>query len=91
MLCCVCVCVCVLLETGGHSMEEMYSRIKEPEEHDHQERCNWGTDDVSKSNQLKTVEVDQTGSSVETGNDSWLFLLGHDKLKKRVSCVLFLF
>jgi hypothetical protein len=67
-------------------VEDLCSSIKEPEEHDHQTLCELVShEQISESNSC-TADVEQPlAGKVPTGEGSWLYLLGHDRLKKRVS------
>lgn len=54
-------------------MEELCSSVKEPEEDDHVSKCHLLHDGKS---------ADHT---VSEASGDWLYILGHDRLKKRVS------
>jgi len=58
------------------SVDELCSSVKEPEEADHEAKCHL-LHDGSTSDQRVS----------ETSND-WLNILGHDRLRKRVSYLL---
>ena len=65
------------VDTGSLSMslEELCSSIKEPEEADHAAKCHLLQDGST---------TEQTAS---TASEDWLNILGHDRLRKRVSYV----
>jgi len=58
------------------SLEELCSSVKEPEEADHAAKCHLLQDGST---------TEQTAS---VARDDWLNILGHDRLKKRVSFVI---
>ena len=61
-------------ESASMSLEELCSSVKEPEEADHEEKCHLLLDN----------EMTSDEAASKTSED-WLYILGHDKLKKRVS------
>lgn len=62
-------------ESVSQSLEELCSSVKEPEEADHAEKCHLLHDNKMTSDEAASK------TSVD-----WLYILGHDKLKKRVIC-----
>ena len=60
------------------SLEELCSSVKEPEEADHVVKCQLLHDDKMSNGEAAS----------ETSKD-WLYIFGHDKLKKRVSSALY--
>jgi len=60
-------------ELESRSLEELCSSVKEPEELDHAAKCHLLHDDA--------VNDEATSATA----DDWMYVLGHDRLKKRVS------
>jgi len=63
-------------EFESRSFEELCADIKEPEEADHKAKCHLLHDGRS------------TNETVPENSDGWMNVLGHDRLRKRVSCAL---
>ena len=62
-------------ESASISLEELCSSVKEPEEADHAAKCHLLHDD----------KIDEAVSEI---SKDWSYILGHDKLKKRVRSAL---
>ena len=73
-LCYLCVgCDVEDRELESRSLEELCSSVQEPEELDHAAKCHLLHDDA----------VNEEARSATA--DDWMYVLGHDRLKKRVS------
>ena len=72
-----------VVENSSCSIEELVNNVKEPEEPDHQAHCDIFSHEASAVNQSSLPNATPTVSDGRR-DGSWLYILGHDKLKKRV-------
>jgi hypothetical protein len=68
-------------DTDIQPLEQLCNSLKEPEECDHREQC-------SLENSEHAPLLEETSTVADSKEETWLQLLGNDKLKKLVSMIL---